>query len=297
MKIGYACLTVGVSQTNLKTCMLKNASKEKLLELISHNLMVLSHMIDYNTQNHIKLFRISSDIIPFASSPVNTLFWWDIFRTQLRKLGEKIQNNTMRVSMHPGQYTVLNSTNPEVVEKAIRDLKYHAQFLDSLGLSPEHKIILHVGGVYQDKSKAMDRFIENYRALNFSIKKRLVIENDDKSYTIEDVLEIGHLLHIPVVFDNLHHAVNPPGTNTSAFEWIDACSKTWHRKDGDQKIHYSQQNPEKRPGSHSESISIQPFMDFYKQLNRKDIDIMLEVKDKNISAVNCIQAILKLDNL
>jgi len=140
----------------------------------------------------------------------------------------------------------------------------------------------------------MVRFIDNYHILDPSIKKRLVIENDDKLYTIDDVLSIGHELHIPVVFDNLHHEINPPSTKKSEFQRIDECSKTWRKKDGNQKIHYSQQNPKKRPGAHSESIEIQTFLDFIKELNRENIDIMLEVKDKNLSAINCIHYISQL---
>ena len=288
MRIGYACLTVGVPNTELKTCLLKNASDEKLTELIKHNLNSLENMIDYNIDNNIELFRISSSLIPFGSNPVNRIIWWEVFEKQLKKIGKKIAKSGMRVSMHPGQYTVLNSADENIVTSAIADLDYHARIMDSLGLSPENKIILHVGGVYNDKKQAVKRFLKNYERLDETVKKRLIIENDDKSYTIKDVLIIGKALDIPVVFDNLHHKVNPCDENEPDSYWIDVSKTTWRSQDGKQKIHYSQQNPQKKPGSHSKTIAISEFMTFYQELKNRDLDIMLEVKDKNLSAVKCI---------
>ena len=290
MSIGYACLTIGVQHTDQKSCMLKNASQEKLLELIDYNLNSLENIIDYNIKNNIRLFRISSDLIPFGSSPVNGLAWWDIFVSKLLKIGEKIQNSGMRVSMHPGQYTVLNSPKQGVAKRAIEDLNYHARVLDSLGMGAQHKIVLHIGGIYSDKKQAIKRFVANYYHLEDSVKKRLVLENDDKSYNICDVLEIGAILNVPVVFDNLHNEINYCDKQKNNFYWISECKKTWKEKDGKQKIHYSQQAPMKKAGSHSNTIRLNEFMDFYENLESKDIDIMLEVKDKNLSAIKCINS-------
>lgn len=287
MKIGYACLTIGVANTELKTCLLKNASNEKLTELIRHNLNALNTMIDYNLNNNIELFRISSAIIPFGSNPVNQISWWKIFEESLKKIGKKINKSGMRVSMHPGQYTVLNAADENVVNQAIRDLNYHACFLESLGVGADHKIILHIGGVYNNKKQAIKRFLKNYERLEETVKKRLVIENDDKSYTIKDVLEIGRSLEIPVIFDNLHHQLNPCDENKSDLFWIDECQTTWKEADGNQKIHYSQQHPEKKNGAHSRTIKITEFMEYYQALENRRLDIMLEVKDKNLSAIKC----------
>lgn len=116
----------------------------------------------------------------------------------------------LRLSMHPGQYTVLNSPNPDVVERAVLDLEYHTEFLDLCGLKEDSKVILHIGGIYGNKVEAKQRFVENYNLLSPNIRKRLIIENDDKLYHVEDVLEIANIAQIPVVFDALHHKVNPP---------------------------------------------------------------------------------------
>lgn len=287
MRIGYACLTIGVRETGFKTCIMKNANEENLLSIINHNLEVLDNIIDYNVKNDIKLFRISSDIIPFGSSPVNNLKWWDIFEEKLSFIGNKIKKSEMRVSMHPGQYTVLNSPTGDVVLSAVKDLEYHNVFLDSLKVNKENKIILHIGGVYGDKKLAIDRFSRNYILLNEKIKERLVIENDDKCFNIEDVLYISKKLQIPVIYDNLHNKVLPADKFKDDRYWIKEVNKTWSNGNGPQKIHYSQQDKNKRAGAHSTSININEFVDFIRNLD-PDIDIMLEAKDKNLSAVKCI---------
>lgn len=294
MSIGYACLTRGVPDTNQKTCIAKNATPDKLLELIDHNLTALDTMLDYNIKNKIKLFRISSDIIPFGSSPVNELAWESIFAKKLAAIGEKALNNGMRLSMHPGQYTVLNSPNEDVVGRAVLDLKYHNKFLDALGLPPSHKLILHIGGIYGNKSEAIDRFMVNYKMLPKGIKSRLIIENDDKLYTVHDVLYISKKMDIPVIFDNLHHQINFNETDIhSEAYWIKECAKTWKAVDGRQKTHYSQQDPGKRIGSHSSTIYINEFLDYYQRNEMEEVDIMLEVKDKNLSTVKCLNCVMK----
>jgi UV DNA damage endonuclease len=289
--IGYACLTLGVPYAGFKSCTMKNATEPRLLELINHNLKSLEHIIDYNIRSDIKLFRISSDIIPFGSSYVNKLNWPSIFESDFRRIGEKIRRSGMRVSMHPGQYTVLNSPNPVVVKNAIEDLRYHADFLKSLGCDYTGKIILHAGGVYGDQVSAMKRFITNSEYLDKGIKKRIVIENDERSYSICNILELSAATGLPAVYDNLHNKVKGCVEKSDA-EWISACKETWGKEDGRQKIHYSQQNPYKQPGAHTKTIFLNEFLEFYSEISHLDIDIMLEVKDKNVSAVKCINSII-----
>ncbi len=288
MRIGYACLKIGVIKTPFRTCRMDHATDEVLLELIRNNLETLEQMIDYNIENDIKLFRISSDLIPFGSSPVNKLAWWTLFASQLVTIGKKMNAVGMRVSMHPGQYTTINSNRKEVVDRSYADLAYHACVLDSMKLDSKSKIVLHIGGVYESKIEAVNRFKKNFMALNDSIKSRLVIENDDKSYNISDVLEIAESLGIPAVYDNLHNMVNPSPRQMPDRFWISECAHTWKDSDGPQKIHYSQQDQQKKAGAHAESIRISEFLDFYGKIKDFNLDIMLEVKDKNLSAIKCI---------
>jgi UV DNA damage endonuclease len=288
MRIGYACLTVGVPNTGFRTCRLKNAGEERLAELVLHNLRALERIIVYNDARDIRLFRISSDIIPFASSPGNAFSWPLRFKPELAAIGDLLKRTDMRVSMHPGQYTVLNSPDAAVYQNAAADLAYHAEFLDALGTGETSKIVLHVGGAYGDKAAALRRFAERYRDLSDAIRRRLVLENDDTTYHIGEVLELGARLSSPVVYDNLHNEANPCDPTKDDSFWIRQCAETWKEKDGRQKIHYAQQNREKRPGSHSDSILADAFLEFLDRLRETRPDIMLEVKDKNLSAVKCI---------
>lgn len=285
MRVGYACLTIGVAGTRLKTLQKKNAGEETLVSVIRSNLAALERMICYNLEMGIELFRISSDIIPFGSSPVNNLPWWDIFAPELENIGRMIKPR-MRVSMHPGQYTVLNSLREDVVLSAIADLEYHVRFLDCLGTGTDSKIVLHIGGIYNDKYLAMQRFCHVWRQLDSGIRQRLVIENDERLYNIADALQISDITGIPVVFDNLHHRLNQPVQARPDADWIDLCARTWQKADGRQKIHYSQQAAGKKPGAHADTIDPALFLQEIRHY-RQEPDIMLEVKDKNLSAVKC----------
>lgn len=291
MKIGYACLAIAVPGSEMKSCTLKYATEERLLSLIEHNLNSLNCLIDYNIRNGIKLFRISSDLIPFGSSLASELPWHSMYSEILTAIGTKIHNEGLRVSMHPGQYTVLNSPDESVASRANQDLDYHDKVLTNLGLSPEHKIILHLGGVYGDKNLAKNRFISRYKDLTPAVKSRLVLENDDKLFSIGDVLDTAITAGMPVVYDVLHNAVNPADKFSTDIDWIQKCSETWKKHDGPQKIHYSQQSLAKKPGAHSESILIDTFLEFYRQLSGMNVDIMLEVKDKNLSALKCLNCV------
>ena len=282
LNIGYACTTMGVPATQLKSCRLSNASFDNLVALTASNLNALGAMLDYNIREGIRLFRISSDLIPFASHPAVSFPWWNIFRPQFQALGKKIQSSGMRVSMHPGQYTLLNAKDTDVTQRAIKDIRYHATLLDALETDNSHKIVLHMGGVYGDKAESIRRFRAHFQALGPEVRRRIVIENDDKHYHIGDVLDTATALGIPAVFDNLHHRVNNCGGRDA--RWITACRPTW---DSRQKIHYSQQAADKKTGAHSHTIHAQEFLGFLDSLADKDIDIMLEVKDKNLSAVKC----------
>lgn len=298
--IGFACLANGVDHSDYKTIRKANLTDEKLKDIISYNLDSLENIINYNIKNNIKLFRISSDLIPFGSSPVNKINWEIIFKDKFKTIANKIKLGNIRVSMHPGQYTVLNSPNDEVVKRAIADLDYHAKILELLETDFSSKLVLHIGGIYGDKDSAIKRFIKNFSRLSDNVRKRLVIENDDRSFNILDVLKIGEQINIPVIFDNLHHEINPPQIKKTDHEWINLCKLTFKSEDGRQKIHYSQQDVSKQIGAHSKTINPKKFLTWFKTINSENIDIMLEVKDKNISAIkisDCLNSELRISKL
>lgn len=280
-RTGYACLNLD-APLKYRTCRQSNLTLEKWNELIAWNLNTLKAMILYNLETGISLYRISSDLIPFGSAEILDYDWASDFREEFNELRELLSTG-IRFSMHPGQYTVLNSPNSQVVANSIRDLEYHVKVMGLLGASRVNKIVLHIGGIYGDKAKASQRFIQAANALDPAIRRHLIIENDERLYNIQDVLHISSETGLPAIFDNLHHEINPPAGDRPMADWIREAGETWQAADGRQIIHYSQQSSAKRPGAHSVSVDTRSFLEFLTTLNHP-LDIMLEVKDKNRSA-------------
>lgn len=286
-RIGYACQNLDISSNAYKTIRVANFNDVKVREIIKHNLRVLEETIDYNIENGIRLFRVTSSLIPFASNKkIMKLDWQNEFKNEFRRIKEKILNNDIRISMHPGQYVVLNSPNENTVSRSIEELNYHLQVIQSLGGNKTSKMIIHIGGVFKDKTKSIHHFIDivNNR-LTADIKEHLVIENDDKLYNIEDVLYISSMTRLPVVFDNLHNEINQGPSKYDNRTILNKIQLTWKKEDGRLKIHYSQQAENKRIGAHTSTIEASKFLEFFNPLKDLEFDIMLEVKDKNRSAV------------
>jgi UV DNA damage endonuclease len=290
IRLGYACINTKLDPPN-RTCRLRNATPEKILELASANVQALQPILEWNAAHGIELFRITSDLIPFGSHAINTVPWWRILKSQFARLGELIVNKRLRVSMHPGQFTILNSPRPEVVANSVKELEYHTAVLDALGVDDSHKIVIHLGGVYQDKGESLSRLIENCKRLEPRIKARLVIENDERCYTVADAIGAAKAIGVPVVFDVFHHSWNPALEALPMRSIIQRAAKTWCKRDGRVKIHYSNQLPGGPAGAHSKSINVGKFLQFYDTIHDLDVDIMLEVKDKQQSVLKVTQAL------
>jgi UV DNA damage endonuclease len=193
--------------------------------------------------------------------------------------------------MHPGQYTVLNSIHKDVVRRSVLELLYHVEVLDLMELKNDAKVQIHVGGVYGNKKESMQRFIDNYRSLEPKIKKRLVIENDDKSYSLKYCVKISKDINIPIIFDVYHHLCKNSGESIeNAFN---AFYKTWKTKDGVPIVHYSSEHPIKGKPSHAEMIDIIDFKHFLDITKNYDFDVMLEIKNKEKSALKALKIIMK----
>jgi UV DNA damage endonuclease len=246
-------------------------------------------MLKYNVDHHLLFFRITSDLIPFASHPICTFDWIDYFSDIFSEIGEFINKHQIRISMHPDQFIVLNSQRSDVVKRSIDELQYHADVLDLMNLPISAKIQLHVGGVYGDKEKSMNRFISVYGRLEDQIKNRLVVENDDSRYMVSDCLELSQRIGIPVLLDVFHHSIlnNDEPVNST----ISYASQTWKASDGIMMLDYSQQEPGKRKGKHAERLNLDQFQIFLSTAGSSDFDIMLEIKDKESSALRALDII------
>ena len=291
MKIGYPCINRSLSCKGDRTFRLKSYSEERFRWTVENNLNCLQRILEFNQQHGILFFRITSDLIPFASHPVCTFPWQKNYRLSFEKLGSFIKKNQMRISMHPDQFIVLNSPRKEVVERSIAELMYHAEILDLLRLDSSAKIQLHLGGLYGDATKSMQRFIDVSASLDESVKRRLVIENDDRCYRVSDCLTVNNKIDVPVLFDYFHHFLLH--RNEAVPEVLVDVSATWSSDDGIPMVDYSSQKPHEKPGRHADHIDSTDFRKFIDETIPFDFDIMLEIKDKEKSALEAIALLSK----
>jgi UV DNA damage endonuclease len=145
------------------------------------------------------------------------------------------------------------------------------------------KVQVHVGGVYGDKPASIDRFVKQYDLLDTTIRDRLVIENDERLYTLSDCLAIHERTGIPVIADTFHHSLYNNGEQFTTL--LDPVRKTWKACDGIPMVDYSSQEPGKRVGAHALHIEAEDFRQFLRETSPADFDIMLEIKDKEKSAL------------
>jgi UV DNA damage endonuclease len=288
MRIGYPCINRSIGCSANKTFRLASYSDELLRATVEGNIACLRKILTWNRGNDILFFRITSDLVPFASHPVCTAPWQETFEDDLAAIGDFIRKSGIRISMHPDQFIILNAPDPGIVERSIAELQYHAEVLDLMDLPAAAKIQLHVGGVYGDAVKSIDRFVRTYETLDPAIRRRLVVENDDKRFTAADCLHIHERTGIPVLFDVFHHACASNGEDVRTM--LQRIQKTWKTHDGTMMVDYSSQNPGKRMGGHAEQIDIDDFRHFLKISQPVDMDIMLEIKDKESSALAAIAA-------
>jgi UV DNA damage endonuclease len=285
MKIGYPCINRGIGCTANSTFRLASYSDELLVQKVENNLDCLSKILQYNVQNGFHFFRISSDLVPFASHPVCTFDWAGHFRGRLRKVGEFIKEHDIRISMHPDQFVVINSPKDDVVERSV---------WEQMALDSTAKIQIHVGGVYGDKRSATNRFIERYRSLSKSLRSRLVIENDDRSYRLEDCLSVHEKIGIPILFDTFHHQCLNNGETLR--QGLQLSASTWKESDGIPMVDYSSQQRGQRPGSHAKTLNIAIFIKFLHETRGLDFDLMLEIKDKETSAFKALKILKEYQN-
>jgi UV DNA damage endonuclease len=287
IRIGYVGVNT-VLPTASRTLRLTNYSENRMLEISRDNILALEEILKWNLCHKIYLFRITSKLIPFGSNSVNSGSWKSAFKGDFQRIGLFIQSQGMRISMHPGQYTILNTPNDKYFDNTIRDLEYHNTIFNLMGLNSSHKIVLHGGGAYNDKDKYSALLIQRISELETSIRNRIVLENDDKVFTADDILKICRQACIPGVLDVFHHHILTSLPQMSLCEILDCFQDTWLGER--QEIHYSNQEPAKFKGCHSQTININEFGQFYNSVKDLELDIMLEVKDKQASVLTLRKA-------
>lgn len=281
-RLGFVASVLSEEITTSRTCRLRLATPERLREVTSQNVESLAAAVGFLVRERIHLYRISSGLIPFASHSVNTTEWWKEYAQPLAAIGERLRQHRIRVSMHPGQYTVLNSPNERIVTASIAELRYNALLLDTLGTGPESKIVLHIGGLYGGTEEdAMARFVSVARTLPDEVRRRLVIENDDRLFDADEALSVSRRIDAPVVFDWLHHHANPTGGSVRTV--IADVFATWRQQDGVPKVHLSSQAKDAARGAHAEFVEAEDMVAMLAEMPDVPFDCMLEAKQKDFA--------------
>ncbi len=298
MNLGYACINMelnarkGEDRITTNRSMIKKTFNDKGVdyasELIIQNVVDLNKIIDWNEQNNIKFFRLSSEMFPWASEYYqdwDSVPHIDFIKMWLENAGLKAKEYGHRITSHPGPFNVLVSPNEDVVQNTITDLTIHGQIFDMMGLSrtPYNKLNIHCNGVYGDKQSALDRFCKNFERLPESVQTRLTVENDDKAsmYSVKELYDgIYKRINIPIVFDYHHHRFCDGGLSEQ--EALELAISTWP-DDIVPVVHYSESKAEHQL---DESIRPQAHSDLIKELPNtygNKVDIMVEAKHKELS--------------
>ena len=293
--MGYACINTQLSDCKPKITtnrsMIKRTFTERGLSYASElsllNCQDLVKIIQWNHDNGFEFFRMSSDIITWASEyELSELPDYDEIKSTLAEAGRLATEYGIRITTHPGPFNVLTSPRPHVVDNCIKDLSIHGEVFDMMNLSrtPYNRINIHIGGAYGDKVSAMKRFCDNFHRLPDSVKSRLTVENDDKAsmYSVVDLYEgVYKVIGIPIVFDYHHHRFCTG--DLSEQQALELAISTWD--DIIPVVHYSesrsieQEDPKIRPQAHSDYV-----LDYIDTYNN-EVDIMVEAKAKELAVI------------
>jgi len=256
-----------------------------LKDKIIQNLKDVLTMMDWNEQNGIKVFRLSSELFPHKSNPKVESYTFDFAKDLLYSIGQKARDYNQRLTFHPGQYNVIGSPNKKYFQQTCADLEYHANVLELCSLDGLNPVmVVHGGGIYGNKQETIKRWCEQYAELSDIVRKYLVLENCEKCFSIEDCLFISQKTNIPVVFDTHHYEcyrkLHPQELIKPAEEYIPDILYTWKKKQLKPKFHVSEQGLG-RIGHHSDFVQEIPhYLLDIPQKYGIDIDIMIEAKMK-----------------
>jgi UV DNA damage endonuclease len=270
---------------------------------LRHSLERLGAILDYLDSTDIRMYRVATALAPYASHPELTQFRGQVEECagELAEIGRVARERDIRLSSHPGQYTVLNSTEEAVRAAAVAELEVQAGLFDAMGLGPETVVVLHVGGTAGGKEAACDRFLKGVGLLSDAARARLVIENDDRSFDTADVIELAGRAGLRVVWDLLHHHCNDRHGMTDG-DGLAAALATWPAG-VTPKIHYSSPRLDTevrkvRRGRRVETQTVLPQLRAHADLvdpigferfirdsaaAGRDFDVMLEAKAKDLA--------------
>ncbi|HHW66119.1 MAG: damage endonuclease UvsE [Defluviitaleaceae bacterium] len=301
IRLGYVAIALGLPNvtssshltfTRYQKLISEEEKINQLKKVTLSNLNDLYTILKYNIEHQVHFYRITSRLVPLATHPeVKDWRYRTFFKEDFKRIGELVKSHGMRVDTHPDQFNVLNSTREEVVEATIRDLMYHHALFEDMDY-PLGKMVLHIGSTQGGKEKAMERFIENFNKAPKEIRDKLILENDDKSFTAKDVLSICKEVKAPMVLDIHHHLCNNEGEEPD----LEAIFSTWEGTNLPPKIHLSSPKEGPKDRRHADYINPMDFIQFAEKVKEFniDIDVMLESKKKDLSLFALVKDIKAL---
>ncbi|MSR58894.1 MAG: UV DNA damage repair endonuclease UvsE [Planctomycetaceae bacterium] len=202
----------------------------KLSRLCRENAEALLAALQFCADHGIGCFRVNSQILPIKTHPacgyeVTDLPEADEITRRFKECGKFARKHKLRTCFHPDQFVVLNSPRLGVVENSVQELEYQGEVAEWIGADV---INIHGGGAYGDKQKALADFARNLDRLSSRVRSRLTVENDDKTYTPDDLLPICRATGIPLVYDVHHHRCNPD--DLSVEQATRKALATWDRE-------------------------------------------------------------------
>ncbi|WP_453990888.1 UV DNA damage repair endonuclease UvsE [Bacillus nitroreducens] len=269
----------------------KDERMEKLKYVTAQNLLHTKRILHYNIAHEIELYRLSSSLVPLATHPE---VMWDFispFKKEWDELGTLIQQSNIRVSFHPNQFTLFTSPRDEVTTNAIKDMEFHYKMLKALKALEKGILNIHIGGAYGDKETSLERFHLNLKRLPDEIKKQMTLENDDKTYDVQETLLTCEKENIPMILDYHHYMANKGDVDLSLY--LERIFRTWDNRPTVPKVHISSPKSDNAYRSHADYVSLDfilPFLKMAKSLNQ-DFDIMIEAKQKNLAMQKLVEEI------
>ena len=291
IRLGYACINTDLRESDIftsRTLILKTAAAKGLdyiKKLAIANVDDLLKILIYNEAHGIRFFRISSCIFPHLGNPKITGYDINFVKDKLKEIGSYAKSHGHRLTMHPGQFVQLGSPRADVVKQSMVDLENHAGLLKAMGYKPSDGsvLIIHGGGTFGDKMGTLTRWKENFLKLPLDIQQFIVLENDEYSYSVMDLLPVCEELQIPFCLDIFHNKISNNRVKITK-KLMARVFNTWFIRGVIPKMHVSEQDTSLRKGAHSKTLDKLPLYLFrLPGMFKTPLDIMLEVKDKEVS--------------
>jgi len=211
---------------------------------LSISLLLVREVLAYLAERQIGCYRLADDLAPYLTDERHPEFarQLDECGDLLAETGALACDYRIRLSMHMPMHVTLAAPDAAVAERSAVELIARAQLLDALGAGPEAVLVLHVGGAHGDGAAARFRFATRYQQLPECARRRVVLEPDEHSFDLPDLLRLHQATGAPVVLDILHHQINNP-SRIPLGEALGLALATWPRGVRP-KIHFSTQRTE-----------------------------------------------------